>query len=104
MITGAPSFTKATRLLVVPRSIPTTLDIHLPFDARKEVIYVVALEDTLAQRFENGPAVSVGRPAIDQRIPLRRQLLELRFVRGAFLFDRTACFLQARFQLIGRRA
>src|SRR5882724_13332680 len=100
MTTGAPSFTKATRLFVVPRSIPTTLDMHLPFDALKEVIDVVALEDTLAQRFEHGPAVSAGGASIDQRVPLRRQFLELRFVRRAFLFDGTARFLEACFQLI----
>src|SRR6266478_9725233 len=37
MTTGTPSFTKATRLLVVPRSIPTTLLIPnaLPLRSRK---------------------------------------------------------------------
>src|SRR4029077_10197229 len=85
MTTGAPSFTKATRLFVVPRSMPTTLDMltpgapspwsrgHLPLDAGEQVVDVVALEDALAQRFQHGVPIRRGRVTIDQDIPSRRQ-------------------------------
>src|SRR4051812_27056413 len=89
MTKGAPSFTQATRLLVVPRSMPTILDIftpgapgrrHLPLDAGEQVVDVVALENAFAEGLEHGTAFGVRRLAIDQRIPLSRELLELRFV------------------------
>src|SRR5580765_6049094 len=87
MTTGAPSFTKATRLFVVPRSIPTTLDMltpgasfprsrsrgDLPLDPGEQVVDVVALEHALAQRFEHGAPSRGGRVAIDRGAPLAGQ-------------------------------
>src|SRR5436190_11230263 len=102
MTTGAPSFTKATRLFVVPKSMPTTLSMftpgapapwrrrHLPFDAGQEVADVVALEHALAQGLEHRRAPGRGGAAIDRLVPLRRQRQKLRLVRGSLLFDRPA--------------
>src|SRR5712671_3780350 len=105
MTTGAPSFTKATRLLVVPRSMPTILDIrHLSLDAGQQVVDVVAFEDALAQRLEHRTPLGVSRVAVDERVPLRRQLIELRLVRRALLVDRPPRLLEPSLQLIGRRA
>src|SRR5580765_2436776 len=117
MTTGAPSFTKATRLFVVPRSIPTTLDMltpgapfprsrsrgDLPLDPGEQVADVVALEHALAQRFEHGTPIRGGRVAIDEGVPLRRQRRELRFVRRLLRVDGPAGSFEPRLQLIGRR-
>src|SRR5437763_2880774 len=104
MTTGAPSFTNATRLLVVPRSMPTTLDIrrHLPLEAREQVVDVIAFEHAVAERFEYRPALCVGRAALEECVPLREELLELRLVRSALRVDRTASALEARGQLFRR--
>src|SRR5437016_6080868 len=57
MTTGLPSSTYATRLFVVPRSIPTTLPMgghrgHLALNGRKQVVDVVPFEQALAKGVE----------------------------------------------------
>src|SRR5258706_5278747 len=106
--TGAPSLTKATRLLVVPRSMPTTLDMltpggpapwsrrHLPLDARQQIVDVVAFKDALAQSFEDRAALDDRGIPVDENIPAQGQLLELRHVRRPLRFDRRARALQTR--------
>src|SRR5262249_13291723 len=92
--TGTPSFTYATSEFVVPRSMPTTLlmmpnrsRVQLAFDAREQVVDVVALQDALAKGIEHGAALARGATGLDERIPSRRQIAQLRFVGGALRFD-----------------
>src|SRR3989442_5276602 len=98
MTTGTPSLTYATRLLVVPRSIPTTLLMpcppgsacsspapflssrELPLDSRQQIVDVVALEHPFAERPEHGPALGLRGGLADERVPLGRQLVQLLFV------------------------
>ena len=59
---------------------------QLPLDAREQVVDVVALEHPVAQRFEH--ARRSASPRRVERVPPRRQLLQLRFVLDALGFDR----------------
>ena len=96
---------------MVPRSMPTTLLMirrsprlvpldsraQLPFDAREQVVDVVALEHAIAQRVRARPgARRPARRASTQRVPARRQLLQLLLVLGALGLDRLARALEPR--------
>src|SRR5947207_7845636 len=107
MTCGAPSCTYATRLLVVPRSIPTTFDIRnvrgsrgtqsctsasapfaasaspsceLALDTYEQVVDVVAFQHPFAQRLEDRAAVCRRCALVEQRVPPLRQRFQLFFV------------------------
>ena len=50
---------------------------QLPFDPREQVVDVVALEHAVAQRVEHLAALGRRVAAVEQRVPARRQLVEL---------------------------
>src|SRR6187455_1017170 len=87
--TGVPSFTYATRLLVVPRSMPTTLPMGrcLAVDRPDQVRDVVALEHALPQGLENAAAFLRGSVCA-QRIPPLAQLADALLVLDAASLDR----------------
>src|SRR5438034_4708327 len=48
---------------------------------------VIALEHALPQRLEDRASVRLGRAAVDEGVPLRRQFFQLLFVRVALGFE-----------------
>src|SRR5437660_12884046 len=87
---------------------PTTLPMrnrrHLALDRREQVVDVVALEQTLAQRIERRALVLGGRilpldsARGELRVPTRAQLLQLPLVLLALGLDGRARLLEARAQ------
>src|SRR4029077_2442905 len=105
MTTGASSLTYATRLFVVPRSMPTTLLIsrrqrQLPLDPRQQVADVIPLQHAVAERLKHRLPIRRRRVRVDQRVPASGDLLELRFVLRALLFNRRAGPPEPRLPLI----
>src|SRR4051812_41182480 len=74
-------------------------------DGRQQVVDVIALEHPLAKRVQNPATLGLGGAvALEQRIPLRRELVELLLVLQPLRFDRLARPLQAIQPLFLRRA
>ena len=57
-------------------------------NAGQQVVDVIPLQHAIAQRVEDVTALAVACAGVDEGVPARRQLLHLRFVRGALGVDR----------------
>src|SRR5262245_30251217 len=101
MTTGTPSRTYATRLLVVPRSMPTTLLMarQFAFDTSQQIVDVVPFEHPLTKRREHVAPLVLAGAALYERVPARRQLLRFVFVLALLLLDRLPRPIQLRAQL-----
>src|SRR5262245_39777833 len=84
-------------------SVATASHVQLPFDAREEVVDVVALEDPLAQRLQH-LALLRRRRIRGQRVPPRREVRQLSLVGRALRLDRRPRTRQPRLQSIRRGA
>src|SRR5436190_11941961 len=87
-----------TTLLIVDSGAPGG---QLPLDAGEQVVDVIPLQESIAQRLEERSPLRVGCAVLNECIPFRRERVELRFVLDAFAIDRLPRLLQPWLPLIG---